>query len=272
MCVKTEHPRLPRLLVSATTLLCGSMITGLATAGDLAVGLGGGYSLAEYKGMDDGTGVIPFVHYEIGRFSFYPLGASMRLATFASSPGEDAFGEIGAPKYQLQLHASIDLADDERDNDDSIMFTGMETRELGSTASIKADLETPFGQLSLSHISDIADASTGSISTLAYGIPLYSGQSLFIGGNIGAHLVNSKWNDYYYGVRASESTATRSAYQASQGVNAFMEISAGYAFTQHWSMNHSVSVAQLDDTVVDSPLTVDDDIRSEYGVMFLYSY
>lgn len=261
-----------RFLGPVTTLLCCFIPVGQTVAGNLAVGFGAGYSAAEYKGVEDQSTAIPVIEYEIGRFSFYPLGASVRLATIESSPIEDPTTGEDDSRYKLHFFGSVNVADDERDNDDSLMFLDMETRDMGSSVGVSALFETPFGMFSASHLTDVSNSSEGSITTLAYGLPLYGSQHVFIGGNIGVNIVDEKWNDYYYGVRESEATDNRAAYEASRSVNPFMELSATYAFNQHWSVTQNAMVSQIDDTVVDSPLTVDDDIHSEFTLSVLYTF
>lgn len=259
-------------LISVFLLAGAALSTGQVAASSLTVGLGAGYSDAEYKGVDSQSGAMPVIDYEIGRFSLYFGGASVRLASFSSASVTDPDTGNQESSYNLHLLASANIADDERDNDDSPIFAGMQTREYGSSAGINAVLETPFGLFSASHLADVSGSSDGTLTSLAYGIPLYGTQRLFIYGSIGVSIFDEDWNDYYYGVRESEATDTRASYQAGRSVNPFIELSASYALNTQWSISQGATVTQLDDTVIDSPLTVDDDTRTEFMFNVLYTF
>lgn len=261
-----------RIIASATALFCLYSPINQAAEGSLAVGLGAGYSAAEYKGVDNEADAIPIIEYEIGRFSFYALGASARLATFSSSPITDPVTGEQDARYKLHLLASVNVADGERDNDDSPIFANMEIREVGSSAGVSAVVETPFGLLSASHLADVSDSSDGSITSFAFGTILYANQSVFIGGNLGVTLFDENWNDYYYGVSDSEATSSRAAYQGSSSVNPFIGVSATYMFDRHWSLTQDASITKIDDNVIDSPLTVDDDTIEELSFTLRYAF
>lgn len=261
-----------RFLLPATACVCLFSPISQAASGNLSVGMEAGYTGAEYKDVDTEASAMPFIEYEIGRFSFYALGASARLATFTSSPETDIDTGAQDSPYKLHFLASVNFANGERDNDDSPVFFNMETREMGSSAGITSLLETPFGLFSASYLSDVSDASNGSFTSLAYGFPLYGNGKVFVGGNIGIAILDENWNDYYYGVRESEATGSRAAYQASTSVSPFLELSAMYAFSQHWILSQEVTITKLDDTVVDSPLTVDDGAQSEFLLSLRYSF
>ncbi len=272
MTISCGNQKTLRTLISVS-LLAGSVLSvGQVAAGNLTVGLGADYSAAEYKGVEAESGAMPVLSYEVGRFSVYLGGASVRLASFSSAPVTDPDTGNQESSYNLHLLASANLADEERDNDDSPVFAGMQTREFGSSAGINAVLETPFGLFSASHLADVSDSSNGALTSLAYGLPLYGTQRLFIYGSIGVNVFDESWNDYYYGVRESEATDTRASYKAGRSVTPFVELSASYALNTHWSISQGATVTQLDDTVIDSPLTVADDTRAEYMFNVLYTF
>jgi MipA family protein len=52
---------------------------------------------------------------------------------------------------------------------------------------------------------------------------------------------DAKLNNYYYGVRASEATATRSLYAPGSGVNVEFGLSAVYRLTERWRLFGGVS-------------------------------
>lgn len=259
-------------LLSVSLLVSCALSASQVTAGNLTVGLGAGYSDAEYEGVDSEGGATPVIDYEIGRFSFYFGGASVRIASFSSAPETDPNTGNQESSYNLHLFAAANLADEERENNDSPVFAGMETRDYGSSAGVNAVLETPFGLFTASHLVDVSDSSDGSLTTLAYGLPLYTTSRFFVYGSIGANIFDDNWNDYYYGVRESEATDSRASYQAGRSINPFIDVSASYGINNHWSISQGATLTFLDDTVIDSPLTVDDDTLAEYMINVLYTF
>jgi outer membrane protein len=68
---------------------------------------------------------------------------------------------------------------------------------------------------------------------------------------------NARLNDYYYGVSAPESTATRPAYQAGAGVNATVGLNARYDLGDRWHFLAGVSATVWSGSVRRSPIAED---------------
>ena len=68
---------------------------------------------------------------------------------------------------------------------------------------------------------------------------------------------DGKLNNYYYGVRASEATVARPAYQPGSGLNAEIGLSAVYRLSQRWRILGGISARRLSSGIRASPIVRD---------------
>jgi outer membrane protein len=65
---------------------------------------------------------------------------------------------------------------------------------------------------------------------------------------------NGKLNDYYYGVRPDEATASRPQYTAGAGLSPEIGLYAAYSLTERWRVLAGYTVARWPGSVIDSPI------------------
>ncbi len=77
--------------------------------------------------------------------------------------------------------------------------------------------------------------------------------------------------DHYYGVNASDATATRSQYSAGSTINAAVSLTTGYSITSNLNAFGALRFEQSGSEIADSPIVDDDTIRSA-TVGLVYSF
>ena len=86
---------------------------------------------------------------------------------------------------------------------------------------------------------------------------------------LAAHWADSKYVDYYYGVKSSEARPQRRSYQGDDSVNMELGLSVGYAIAPRQSMFVDISTTHYGSSIKNSPLV---DRSSTNGVRLGYMY
>ncbi len=222
-----------------------------------------------YIDHDERFPVFPLFEYRGKNFSFYPLGISYQLY---SSEGDKQQGQVEESAWAFTLHTQLEFGFGERDEEESAIFEDMEEREYGSTAGIAMELSTPIGVFELSANTDIASTSEGSTAAVSYGFPVFMADKLMVVGELGAEYYDRDFSDYFYGVRETEVRADRLAYRADAAVNSFLGYSVFYQISKKWSLIHSARYIKLDDEIVDSTLTTDEDNQLQAMIAITYTF
>lgn len=108
---------------------------------------------------------------------------------------------------------------------------GMERRQFSLEAGPNLQVRTPVGVFNANLYQDITGASSGQTAQLQFVRPLtgiQGGGALRLNGVIGAQWFAAKTNDYYFGVRPGEVTATRPAYSAGATTNLQLGVNGVY--------------------------------------------
>jgi len=139
--------------------------------------------------------------------------------------------------------------------DDSLRaFNGMEERDLDVGLGIRAAYSTPYGEVVATATSDIAGAHDSAVYALGYSYTAHM-EKLTIVPSAKVTKFSSDYMNYYYGVKASETTTSRAAYSAKGGSVYTLGITASYAFDENWSVTGQVNQNFLPDTIKNSSLT-----------------
>jgi MipA family protein len=201
-----------------------------------------------YRGGDTVTLALPMISYVGERFFVVSPRAGMHL-------------------YRQPL-GGINVVADFRFKgeafEDKGFLAGMADRKNTAMAGLDSHLRLPGRyRVDLSAMTDILDRHNGQEVNLALSRVFRLQQLMLIPG-AGVVWRSADYNDYYYGVRASEATDDRPAYDPGDGLEWFARVALRYNLTPNWSLAGAVRVEVLSSEVRDSPI-----IRRDYLTTFI---
>ena len=210
----------------------------LSTPGSAGLGLNLRLSTSPYRDVASYLDLMPLYLYE----------------------GERVFlrsGQIGLKLLAGPVHR-FDVLIDKRlegfplkDRPDSL--TGMALRGPATDAGLSYRYVQPRGTLQVQALRDISSGHGGSEVRVGYGADWQSG-NWQLRPSVTLAWRDSKLNDYYYGVRPGEATASRPSYSAGAGFNTTVALDASYAVSHGWRLLGGVSVTLLPHSITDSPV------------------
>ena len=119
------------------------------------------------------------------------------------------------------------------------------------------------GQLRLKIAADILGKNEGFLADMSYSLPLRFGD-VTLTPTVGVLWASEEYNDYYYGIGASESKRSGlSAYDAGDALFPYASMRFDVALNANWGLYAIASAMVLDDEVCDSPMV---DERMKYGI------
>lgn len=236
-----------RLLFTLSSLMAA--VPALAEEADThkgwSAGIGGGVFSTPFRDADDVTTVLPYVAYEGDRVNASLFGASYRLT--GDGPLDVAL--IAAPRFQLVEPA------------DSPFLAGMEKRRSTLEGGISVRYATDAGQFRLEALTDTLGRHKGSQVSLKYGFGLQFGEVSVVP-SLSVSWQDKKLANYYYGVRASEATATRPAYSTGSAVVPGAGIDIAWPVTDRVRLVAIAGYERLPKTLTRSPI-VDEDYTAQ---------
>ncbi|MDO9278325.1 MAG: MipA/OmpV family protein [Polaromonas sp.] len=149
-------------------------------------------------------------------------------------------------------------------------LTGMAVRDASVDVGVSYSIRQPWGQLKAEVVHDSNSTHRGTEARLGYAKDWRSG-ALTWRPSLSVAWRNAKLNDYYYGVRASEATATRAAYEPGAGLEARVGLHATYEVSRHWSLLTGVSATVLGNGVNNSPI-VEQRVLPSYYLGAVYNF
>nr|MDP2191705.1 MipA/OmpV family protein [Rhodoferax sp.] len=132
-------------------------------------------------------------------------------------------------------------------------LAGMAERGSGLDAGVSYRYRQPWGTLQAEFLQDAASFSKGSELRLSYAYDWRSGR-LALRPSLTVAARSARLNNYYYGVRPGEATATRPAYEPGSGINTTLGLYATYELSEGWRLLGGVTRTFLDDKVKASPI------------------
>ena len=132
-------------------------------------------------------------------------------------------------------------------------LAGMAERGAGLDAGVSYRYRQPWGTVQAEFLRDAGDFSKGSEVRLSYAYDWRSGR-LALRPSLTLSARDAKLNNYYYGVRPGEATATRPAYAPGSGINTSVGLYASYDVSERWRLLGGVSWTALDSKVRASPI------------------
>ena len=141
-------------------------------------------------------------------------------------------------------------------------------RNIALEAGVEFLTDGDWGFFNVAAFSDVSDTHGGYQLDVGYGQSFLWRQWVF-SGSLDLSWKSEQLNNYYYGVRKSESNNEFPEYHADAGVNVSARILARYYLTKHVSMAALLEAELLSDAVADSPFVDDDVVTTAYvGVKY----
>ena len=208
---------------------------------------------APYVGLDEDPLVVPFVRFEGERFYVRDLRAGWRL--------------VDTKGFELAAFAQARM--DGYDVSDSPVFAGMADRDRSLDLGLAATWRTKAGGLELALAQDALDKSGGREASLSWGLPFDAGDWGLL------PALSLRWQDadlvgYYYGVRATEATLGRPAYDPGSALVPEVSLIVQRPLAGRWTMYARIGHTRYPGAIADSPL-VDDDATTSLMVGVGYS-
>jgi len=129
-------------------------------------------------------------------------------------------------------------------------------RNYAVEAGVELLSDGRWGYLQMNAFHDVSDTHNGYQIDVDYGVGLRAGLWYFRP-SLGLSYKSAALNNYYWGVRPSESNAALPAYEAGGGINARAQLRASYHFSRSWLLALSVEVEQMNDEAAGSPIVQD---------------
>lgn len=221
------------------------------------IGIGGTVITSEYKDTRLAGSTLPLLGYEGERF--YLRGVSGGLHLFRTS-----WFELNAQLSYLPQHFYADNSDDwamrRLDDRYSSMLAGLNTRIM-----------TPYGIVAATASTDVLGYSNGIILDASYSYPFRLSRVALVP-TVGLQWTDTNYNDYYYGVKASEARQSGFQEYSPEGcVSPYAGVTARLQFTDHLSGFASARALFLNQEITDSPMVESSEKYSlSLGVMYKF--
>jgi outer membrane protein len=219
------------------------------------LGAGVGTMRSPYRGVSNRTDPLPFILYESRYVHFFGSTVDLKL------PAVDNLGFTLRAKYLPMEGYKSNYSD---------ALNGMDTRRgsiwLGPTGTWRA----PYAKLSLEWLTDASGNSKG--NTLKLGIDrAFQYGRYTLTPHAGATWMDSKYVDYYYGVKSSEVTASRPLYAGKSTTDIEAGLRTDYALTRNQLVLIDLTDIRRGTGITDSPL-VDKSSSFSIRVGYLYKF
>lgn len=228
-----------------------------------SLGAGYVYSTPVYTGEDSTHLPMPFFSYLKGNLSIRGLAASYTI--------------LKNDMFRVSLLLDPKFFSGGYEADDSLALIGMDERKGAITSGGHVDIS--LGPLSLGSklVKDIigvhggleAEVSLGAdfpISVLFKKVPF-----TMIGASFGYSYFDKSYNNYYYGVKASEATASRPLYVTTSSLAPWVSSFLRVQIAEKWTLMSIYKLEWLASEVRDSPI-VDKKKKSSLIVFLNYKF
>jgi outer membrane protein len=132
-------------------------------------------------------------------------------------------------------------------------LAGMAERGSGLDMGIAYQRRGPWGMAFAELLRDASRESRGTEARIGYRYDMHAGR-LTVRPQIAFSLRDAKLNNYYYGVRASEATATRPAFEPGAGTNGQIGLDASYRLSERWRVFGGINATRWSAGVAASPI------------------
>ncbi len=149
-------------------------------------------------------------------------------------------------------------------------LAGMAIRDTSVDIGLSYSLRQSWGQLKAEMVHDSNSTHQGTEARLGYSKEWRAG-ALTWRPTVNLAWRNANLNNYYYGVKTGEATATRAAYEPGAGLEARVGLNATYEVSRHWRLLTGVSATVLGNSVKNSPI-VDQRVLPSYYLGAVYDF
>lgn len=245
------------LIFTASAAGAEEVDTGKLTWG---IGLGVASTQEPYIDIDRDNTVLPLLHVENRYFRFFGTTLEAKLPGLKlSETNKINFGLIGrwdGSGYEAS---------------DSWALDGMAERKSGIWAGVKVEWLTHIVNVRADWTHDVSSHSKGQQVNLGIDRSWKLGSRITLTPRIGATWYDSKYIDYYYGVRAEEVRSGRPQYLGESGYSAEAGLQLRYRFNEHHSLMLDARVRSLPSEIKDSPL-VDGSTENRISIGYMYQF
>ncbi len=153
---------------------------------------------------------------------------------------------------------------------DDPFFAGMEDRDGGIFAGVRAEYKTDYGNFVGEWQTDVSGKSDGAYGSLGSYWTIDAGRGRWVP-KVALEYYDSSYTDYYFGVRADEATADRPAYSADSALHVDLGVDYFHRLTDRQQLIASLKYRHYDSAVKDSPL-VDSSGSPRINIGYLYTF
>ncbi len=145
---------------------------------------------------------------------------------------------------------------------DNKIFKGMDDRDVSIDVGGRVIVDTGVGPVVVDATRDINGSKGFEAGIKVGGIGPHAThwngkREIKIAPTASLRYQNKTFANYYYGVKTSEATANRKAYQAKSALTPYLGLEAQANITKHFSINADLGVEKRVNSVRNSPLTTD---------------
>jgi len=195
------------------------------------------YDRKPYRNFDNKAKALPFIFYESRWVSL--IGPTLDLKLLSTD--------------SLTFSARLHYAGDGYEPGDSPDLAGMAERKASFWVGGASSLTTELATVSVELLGDASRKSKGKRASLSIEREFKAGDFDFTP-RLAIHRFDSKYVDYYYGVRAEESTSTRGAYLGTSTTNVEAGLRIGYSLAPRHKLSLDLGTTRLGASIKDSPL------------------
>lgn len=225
------------------------------------LGIGAMSKQKAYAGYDRENKVvpIPMVRFENQYVRVSGPGVEVKLPTVRINEAHKLkFAIVGRYDFSSGYEA-----------DDSPRLAGMSERKGSFWAGAKVAWENDLANVTAEWAGDASGHSKGQLLSLGIDRTWRFGNHVMLTPRLSATWQDSKYVDYYYGVRNEEARVGRAVYHGDGGMSARLGVRGVYRFDRHHSVLLDVGVTSLASEIKNSPLV---DRSTENSVFFSYGY
>ena len=266
--MNTIQPRLIEIKYSRVTLAltfaysvlwippAGAQETDPAEVGSSRFSLGVGAAVVQkaYRDIDPEVLPIPIISYENHWLDISVPRADLKIYSTES--------------FSVRLRARY--AGDGYDADDSPFLQGMADRKGSFWAGGALRYDTKFARFSAEVLADASGYSEGNRAKLAIERRFSSG-AFGITPRLGIEWVDSKFVDYYYGVKSTETRSGREFYAGKSTANADIGVRLDYRPAVRHTVFIDAGATFFGSSIKDSPL-VDSSTQTMLGIGYVYRF
>lgn len=216
------------------------------------IGVAGGMQYRVYRDFDNRVRGLPMITYENKWIQVAGPGLDVKLPS------------VGPVSFRLRGRYAVEGFD----SGDSPYFAGMRDRDSSFWVGGAAIWRAGIANLSAEVLADAMDNSKGKRATLQIDRRFTAGV-FGLTPRLAAEWVDSKYVDYYYGVRSDEAQSWRPAYSGSSTVNTEIGLRVDWQPMPKHTLFLDMGAKHMGSSIRNSPLV---EKSTQYGVGLGYLY